>query len=505
MNLRFSDDFVIDSKEDPWRVEGLRIGFFGAPGSGKSYCTAVIVEQFLDQGGTVVVFQPRAEWHTLKRQYGEVQVVGGPFNQDVPFIASEPRLYADAVVNQGISMVFYTGDIEEEEALVKFASRFIRYLLRFEETVKRPTLLVIEEAQEYAPRTSQGRIAPPWVYNRMIKQFKDCFTQGRKLNISPVVISQRPQEVNFTIRQLCNLILYGKFAPQDISYIDRECLKPYRDKGVAAKARQLLNLKSGQWLTIQGPQAAMIDVTVKRKTPHGADTPKLEYVAPPSTKVKKTISDLGNKLQEMLEKRQAEASELEKAKKKIRGLERSVEDLKKKADIAGALREGFQGMDTDVPKASLEELQTKIEEVTSFYEEETNRLSAKLRAQLNEKAQRILQLEKESKEFQTLRDVLTSLLKPSIEEIIEQRGKNVQSGNSVTTAFPEADIVKNLLSYEQKIYKYLNSHRGIAFTKFQIATALQRGPKSSRYSTALRRLKELKLIDETRGGLKIHD
>ena len=162
-------------------------------------------------------------------------------------------------------------------------------------------------------------------------------------------------------------------------------------------------------------------------------------------------------------------------------------------------------MDKDAPKTSLEELQTKIEEVTSFYEEETNRLSAKSMAQLNEKAQRILQLEQEIKEFQTLRDVLTSLLKPSIEEIIDQSGKNVQSGNSVTTAFPEADIVKNLPSYEQKIYKYLSSHRDIAFTKYQIATALKIGPKSSRYSTALKRLKKLKLIDESKGGLRIHD
>jgi hypothetical protein len=500
VKLRFSKDFTIDSQAAPWRVEGLRIGFFGAPGSGKSYCAAVVVEQFLDQGGTVVVFQPRAEWHTLKHRYGQVQVVGGPFNQDVPFIASEPRLYADAVVHQGVSMVFYTGDVEDEEQLVKFASRFVSYLLRFEETVKRPILLVIEEAQEYAPRTSQGRVAPPWVYNRMIKQFKDCFTQGRKLNVSPIVISQRPQEVNFTIRQLCNLTLYGKFAPQDINYIDRECLKPYRDKGVAADASQLLDLQAGQWLIIHGAQAAVIDVTVKRRTPHGADTPTLEDVAPPSREVKQTVSDLGKRLQAMLEKRTAEKSELEKAKRKIRELERDVENLKKKADVAVALREGFQGMGTGGPEASSEGRKPKRGEMTSFYEGEIGNLTTQLKA----KTQRVLQLEESLKEIQPLRDVLTALLKPSIEEIIDQKMGTSQDKGVIPAAFPKADIVENLPRYENRIHHYLASHRGIAFSRYQIATALRIGPKSSRYTTALKRLTQLKLIKKTKEGYAVH-
>ncbi len=499
MKIRFSDDFILNSEEDPWRVEGFRVGFFGAPGSGKSYCTAVVVEQFLDQGGTVVIFQPRAEWHTLKERYGQVQVVGGPFNQDVPFIASEPKLYADAVVNQGISMVFYTGDFEDEEQLVKFVSSFISYLLRFEETVKRPILLVVEETQEYAPRSSQGHIAPPWVYNRMIKQFKDCFTQGRKLNVSPVAISQRPQEVNYTIRQLCNLTLYGKFAPQDISYIDKECLKPYREKGITINANQLLDLKAGQWLTIKGSEAAVVNFTVKRKTPHGADTPKLEYVAPPSREVEETISDLGKRLQEMLEKRKAEESELEKAKRRIQTLETSLEDLKKKAEIKLNLSEMLQGKDT-----SKGETEVKVKEVTAFYEGEVERLNS----ELQEKTQKIAELEGSIKEIQSLKDVLTSLLKPTIEKTVEEKieaTKGSLSVNPVNSTSPEADIAKNLPAYERKIYNYLNSHRSIAFSRYQISVALGIGPKSSRLSTALTRLQKLKLVDEGKGGLKIHE
>ena len=482
MKFRFSESFTVGSEEDPWRTEGLRTGFFGAPGSGKSYCAAVFVEQFLDQGGTVVIFQPRAEWHTLKEHYGQVQVVGGPFNQDVPFIASEPKLYADAVVNQGISMVFYTGDIEDEGKLISFCSSFIIHLLRFEETVKRPILLVLEETQEYAPRSSQGHIAPPWVYNRMIKQFKDCFTQGRKLNVSPIAISQRPQEVNYTIRQLCNLTLYGKFAPQDINYIDKECLKPYRDKGLEVKANQLLDLVAGQWLVISGSRGGVISFTAKRKTPHGADTPRLEYVAPPSREVEKTITDLGKQLQAMLEKREAEKSELEKARRRIRVLETGLEDLKKKADIAGVLREGFKnGMEKGVlkgqRKGDLQALEKEVE---------------RLGGELKERDERVLRLIKSEERLEEIKKI--------IETPDQSRAGELGVKDHDVLASAVSGIVKNLPVYERKIYEHLSKHQGIAFTRYQIATANGIGVKSSRYGIALRRLKSLKLIEEAKEG-----
>ena len=160
--------------------------------------------------------------------------------------------------------------------MVNWVSQFIQRLLTYQETQKRPILLILEEAQEYAPRSASGHVAPPWVYNRMIKAFKDCFTQGRKLNIIAIASSQRPQELNFTIRQLANLTFYGKFSDQDIGYVDKECLKYVRKRGIEIDASRLVELSLGEWLVIAAKRTRFITVTTPRLTKHGAETPRLE-------------------------------------------------------------------------------------------------------------------------------------------------------------------------------------------------------------------------------------
>lgn len=433
MRFKFSEDFIVDSSEEPWKSEGVRGGFFANPGAGKSYNCALLVEQWLDQGGTVVVFEPRAEWHTLKQGY-PVQVVGGPFNQDVPLVASEPRLYAEAVVEQGISMVFYTGDVEDEEELVKFIYRFINRLLRLQEEYHRPILLVVEETQEYAPRTTSGHIAPPWVYSRMIKALKDCFTQGRKLNVCPVAISQRPQEVNFTIRQLCNLVWFGGFSAQDVGYLDREVFVHFRKEGVEVWARDLLGVPSGEWLVIVGKGTHRVKVTERRKTPHGADTPTLEYVQPVSEDVVTAVTELGEKLKEMLEKRAAEESEIEKLKRENRKLGKQVEELQEKVKLGINLKEILQG----TGGLSEKELNKRVNQVTREFEKQIGRLEKSLREKdgeieglqksieglqkdLGKRDAEIEDLKQERKDFVELRRALRKILGPAETKVVERQ------------------------------------------------------------------------------------
>lgn len=351
MKFKFSEDFVVDSDVEPWRREGLRVAMLGGPGSGKSWNNSLIAEQFLTQGGTVVIFQPRDEYFTLKEKF-DVLSVGGVHAKDMEFALTSPSIYAKAVVEDGISMIFYTSAAEDEEKLINWVSTFIRHVLNYQESHKRPLLLILEEAQEYAPRTASGHVAPPWVYNRMVKAFKDCFTQGRKLNIIAIASSQRPQELNFTIRQLANLTFYGKFAAQDINYIDKECLKYVRKRieligdEVIVKlidASRLVDLKLGEWLVIRGKDTGFVTVTEPRLTKHGAETPRLEYVAPRTSQATKTIDELTKTIIEALKKEEAEKSELEKAKRKNRELTKKLEAAEKKAEIKLSVKEMLEG------------------------------------------------------------------------------------------------------------------------------------------------------------------
>jgi len=365
MKFRFSKDLVVNSDVEPWRREGLRIAMLGGPGSGKSWNNSLVAEQFLAQGGTAVIFQPRDEYFTLKEKF-DVLSVGGVHAKDMDFVLTKPSMYAKAVVHDGISMVFYTSG-QDEEKLVNWVSRFIQRLLTYQETQKRPILLILEEAQEYAPRSASGHVAPPWVYNRMIKAFKDCFTQGRKLNIIAVASSQRPQELNFTIRQLANLTFYGKFSDQDIGYVDKECLKYVRKRGIEIDASRLVELGLGEWLVIAAKRTRFITVTEPRLTKHGAETPRLEYVAPRTTQVKKTIDQLSKTLMEAVQKEEAEKSEIEKAKRKIRDLEKKLGAAEEKARIKLSVKEMLQA--GSEPAELAEKLATAEEEKTRLEQE----------------------------------------------------------------------------------------------------------------------------------------
>ena len=338
MKFRFSKDFVVDSDVEPWRREGLRMAMLGGPGSGKSWNNSLVAEQFLTQGGTVIIFQPRDEYFTLKEKF-DVLSVGGVHAKDMEFALTAPSVYAKAVVEDGVSMIFYTSAAEDEEKLISWVSRFIRHILNYQEHHKRPLLLILEEAQEYAPRSASGHVAPPWVYNRMIKAFKDCFTQGRKLNIIAIASSQRPQELNFTIRQLANLTFFGKFSDQDIGYVDKECLKYIRKRGIEIDASRLVTLGLGEWLVIKGKKTGFVKVTEPRLTKHGAETPRLEYVAPRTTKAKKTIDQLTKTIMDALKTEAAEKSELEKSKRKIRDLKKKLEATEEQAKIKLSVKE----------------------------------------------------------------------------------------------------------------------------------------------------------------------
>jgi len=409
MKFRFSPDFVIDSDEEPWRREGLRIAMLGGPGSGKSWNDSLIIEQFLSQGGTVVIFQPRDEYYTLKEKF-DLLSVGGVHAKDIDFALTGPKAYAKAVVEDGISMIFYTSQLDEEK-LVDWVARFIHYVLALQEIHKRPLLINLEEAHEYTPKSPSGHVAPPWVYNRMIKAFKDCSTQGRKLNIIQIVSSQRPQELNFTIRQLANLTFYGKFSDQDIGYVDKECLKYVRKQGIEVDASRLVNLDLGEWLVIQGKHTRFIKVTEKRLTKHGADTPVLEYVAPRAAETKKTIAQFSKAIMDALKKEETDKSELEKANRKIRHLTKKLEVAEEQARIKLSVKELLQGGASDAELAEkLAEAKTEIED---------------LREQLEAAGQQIEDMNKEMLKLEASKKTLRESLKKSKEEA-EQLGFEVK-------------------------------------------------------------------------------
>ncbi|MDH7478079.1 MAG: DUF87 domain-containing protein [Candidatus Bathyarchaeota archaeon] len=462
MKFKLSEKFVVDSDVEPWRREGLRIVVLGGPGSGKSWNNSLLAEQFLLQGGTVIIFQPRDEFFTLKEKF-DIVCVGGVHVKDMEFVLTSPSIYAKAVVEDGISMIFYTSGLDEEK-LVDWVSRFIEHTLTLQEKHKRPLLLILEEAHEYAPRSPSGHIARPWIYNRMVKSVKDVFTQGRKLNIVGVASSQRPPELNFTVRQLANLTFYGRFSDQDIGYIDKECLKYVRMQGIDIDASNLLNLGLGEWLVIMGKESRFIKVTHPRFTHHGAETPRLEYIAPRTEKTKASLTQLTDAVRKALEAEEREKSETEKLKRQMSNLQKELADKDKKLDQMEAALKVATSLQLDVKQSgSMEEVVMLSNEVKKLREEKA-----------------VL-----------LKKLCKKVIKVFDEFSEKPQGKEETIDDSVSRMLLEKLPTKA----SKTVLEFLLKHRGIKFTKPQIA--LQTGYRNTAggtFGTAFKILKDNNLV-----------
>lgn len=275
----------------------------------------------------MVIFQPKSEWHTLKEKYSSVLVVGGAF-QDIPLAVNHANIYAHAIVHQGVSIAFDFCDTEDKD-LVRFAAELLARIFTLQNVVRRPILLVVEEASEYTPLSTKGRLVEPWIYERMTSRVTKFATQGRALGVMMVLISQRPAQLNFTVRMMCNLSFYGKFHPKDLSDIE-EVLSAYKQVKAKTLARQCVIMPHGSWLVITSEQPKIIAIDVKRRTSHGADTPVLSFIAPQTEETKKTFDSLNQTLTDALRREQAEESELERLNRALKEKDDIIEQKDKK-------------------------------------------------------------------------------------------------------------------------------------------------------------------------------
>jgi hypothetical protein len=188
----------------------------------------------------------------------------------------------------------------------------------------------------------------------------------------------------------CNITFYGKFSPQDISYIEKECLKWH--SGLAFSAKDILSLEAGQFLAVYGTEARIIRVTEPRLTSHGAETPQLKFTAPKREQTEKAISGLAEAVMAALEAEKRETSELEKAKARIKQLEAELAEAKKEVErlktalaVKETIKVEVKPAELKVPaelklsEAKAVELQPKLPNIVESLDQDAKQVWALLR------------------------------------------------------------------------------------------------------------------------------
>lgn len=378
MRFELAPGLVIDSEDPRIQQQGLRIAVIGQSGAGKSWTIALIAEQALDQGLPVVIIDPHGEYWPLAEVYPQVLIVGGE-NGDLPLAEEAVQVYTQAY-RGGNSLVFNLKDFFiDEEAYGRMVEKVLRSLWKAQVEEARPALWVLEEAQLEVPQEKGPDVM------RRVGLIKGIATGGRKFGVNLVLGTQRPAELHKTPLSQCWLRLFGGLAER----LDRDAVRDYLRP---LSADELKTLPTGSFYVFGWGEPFLTRIRSDRRTRHGAETPQMSPVARQETQ-RASIQDLRALVEKALDRAREDKGEMARLKAELGKREREIEELRRKADVAGVLREALAGAPPgETPEAvarALEERQRELEKERQrrlSLEGELARLSGRMTSLEAEKA-----------------------------------------------------------------------------------------------------------------------
>lgn len=230
----------------------------GKTRSGKTTGMKGSIEESLDDGEQVVVFDPTSAWYGLRLgrdgktpMYPSVLIVGGEY-ADVPLVpdAASARALADVIFDQRISVVLDVAGLAGS-AMIEWATAFATQFYKRSNKAQ-PITVVVDEAHEFCPK--DAKMGPK--VGDMMYAFRRLATAGGSRGLRIVAITQRPAKLhNDYLSSVDTIVAFRTVWPSDRKVI-ADVISGSGDK---AKEREVLdslaNLKPGEgwiWDTDQG-------------------------------------------------------------------------------------------------------------------------------------------------------------------------------------------------------------------------------------------------------------
>ena len=252
MQINLSEDFNIDAQQV--MTEGGCV--IGQSGSGKSYLVGVIVEELCKLGLPFMVIDTEGEYASIKSKFNAIWVSEANPAAD---ITSSERLGAilSESMKYGIPIIYDLSDTMDKDASVQSA---LSELYSMEEGAKRPFLVIIEEADKFAPQIVRQR-------KNMIEEIS---VRGRKRGIGLLVATQRPANISKNVLAQCSYGFIGKLSIEnDVQAI--RILFSRQDQ-----LDMLPRLQTGSFLPfgVEGTEETVLKVK-RREVVHSGSTPSL--------------------------------------------------------------------------------------------------------------------------------------------------------------------------------------------------------------------------------------
>ncbi len=261
----------------------------GQSGSGKSFLAGVIAEELCKAGMPFCIIDTEGEYASLRSVSRNLLIVGGD-NGDIGTDVDFSKLFASSI-SGGIAVVLDISDVIDREDLVQQA---LGKLYEIENKERKPYLIIIEEADKFAPQVIRGK---PNI-------IEEISVRGRKRGIGLFITTQRPANISKNVLAQCSYGFIGRLTIEN----DLNALRMLFNNN--DKLSSITRLRTGEFLPFGLPRDSPFKAKQRVTTPIGS-TPTIEPHGLPNSAIAKVIRELRSGIHS-----QAVANRSEKPRKK---------------------------------------------------------------------------------------------------------------------------------------------------------------------------------------------
>jgi hypothetical protein len=314
------------------------IAILARRGAGKTYTASVIVEEVVRAKVPVVILDPTGAWWGLRSSVdgerpGLPVVIFGGDHGDVALEPSAGKVIADVVIDHPGAYVVDLSGFESKAAEVRFAADFLERLYRAKKRETGPLLLVVDEADVFAPQ----RPGPD--QTRTLGATEAIVRRGRIKGLGNLLITQRAAVLNKNVlTQTEVLVVMQTTGPQDRAAIDDwiagNGTREERDEVLGS----LASLEQGEaWIWSPSFLRILRRVRIRARTTFDSSrTPEAGEVAiAPRAFAEVDLEQLGARIAATIE--QQKANDPAELRRRIHELERDL--VKTRADHADPIPE----------------------------------------------------------------------------------------------------------------------------------------------------------------------
>jgi len=222
-------------------------------GAGKSWTISVICEQLLKHNLPFCIIDTEGEYYSLKQAFN-ILWIGGK-KSDIELNKVDMKKLAEKIVTDSIPVILDVSDVIEEKEVV---AEFTKYLYEAEDHMRKPYLLIVEEADKFIPQSKEA-----------MKQIEEIARRGRKRGLGLIIATQRPALVNKNTLSQCSNQLIGKLTTEN----DLQAVNLFF--GSRKQLEEIPELGPGEFF-VMGNISKKKKVKIRNKvTKHTSATPKL--------------------------------------------------------------------------------------------------------------------------------------------------------------------------------------------------------------------------------------